>query len=240
MKSFNTRAFRRERPDNPELMAEIISETIVRNEPVSFILYWGKGPRMHAGAPETACLDYLAGLFARIGRIYAPGCRVTLIFTDTHAALNGHSEQSARSYFDDVTTSAHGRGFHTCFLSSLMQTNDPSAGVSEASMPPELFQLLCASARKWYRGGETVEQGALRYYQSNMLEKRAVERAFPRSIVITFGSSKLRDLLPNHLPVFYMYSLRHGVCDKPWFLPSGPPSRDEPDAALDHTAADGS
>jgi hypothetical protein len=53
----------------------------------------------------------------------------------------------------------------------------------------------------------------------NMLEKRVVERAYPRSIFTTFNGSELRSLFPRNLPIFYMFSLRHGICAKPWFLP---------------------
>jgi hypothetical protein len=59
-----------------------------------------------------------------------------------------------------------------------------------------------------------------------MIEKRAVEFAFPRSIFITFNGSEFRSLLPKSLPIFYMYSLRRGVSVKPWFLPAPQASGD--------------
>jgi hypothetical protein len=52
----------------------------------------------------------------------------------------------------------------------------------------------------------------------NMIEKRAVELAFPRAIFITFSGSHLRCLFPARLPIFYMYSMRRGTSVKPWFL----------------------
>jgi L-tyrosine isonitrile synthase len=58
------------------------------------------------------------------------------------------------------------------------------------------------------------------YYQINMVEKRAVEMAFPHSIFITFNGSRLRVLFPKRLPIFYMYSLRRGFSVKPWFVVS--------------------
>jgi L-tyrosine isonitrile synthase len=60
------------------------------------------------------------------------------------------------------------------------------------------------------------------YYQMNMVEKRAVELAFPRSIFVTFSGSELRSLFPKHLPIFYMYSIKRGVSSKPWFLDAAP------------------
>jgi hypothetical protein len=54
----------------------------------------------------------------------------------------------------------------------------------------------------------------------NMVETHAVELAFPGSIFITFSGSELRRLFPEHLPIFYMYSVRRGISVKPWFLPA--------------------
>jgi len=61
-------------------------------------------------------------------------------------------------------------------------------------------------------------EGARRYLEMNMLESRAVETRFPEAIFVTFSSSRLRDMFPRNLPVFYMYSLRRGFSSKPWFL----------------------
>ena len=54
----------------------------------------------------------------------------------------------------------------------------------------------------------------------NMVEKRAVQFAFPRSIFVTFNGSEYRSLFPDRMPIFYMYSLRRGTGVKPWFLPA--------------------
>ena len=78
---------------------------------------------------------------------------------------------------------------------------------------------LAASAKKWYRGEGTPQEGARKYYHINMIELRAVEFAFPRSIFITYNSPDFRALCPARLPVFYMYTLRRGYRIKPWFLP---------------------
>jgi hypothetical protein len=86
----------------------------------------------------------------------------------------------------------------------------------------DILEQLAAAAAKWYFGDETPERAALAYYRMNMVEKRAVEIAFPRSIFITFNGSRLRVLFPKRLPIFYMYSLRRGVSVKPWFFNAAP------------------
>jgi hypothetical protein len=230
MRSFNTRAFKREHPDNPELMLQIVAKAVARKEPIPFVLYWGKGPRSFISTPEIKCLDFLNTLTSRVRECFAPGARLSLIFTDTHAALNGHKPAAIEAYFEELTAAANRHCFQVHLLSRLIHEIDPdldSTGVQER-IPPNISSTLCASASKWFRGEGTVEQGATRYYQLNMVEKRIVERAFASSIFITFNGSELRCLFPDHLPIFYMYSLRHGVCDKPWFLPNEPVGLDPP------------
>jgi hypothetical protein len=221
LRSFNTWAFKREQPGDPQVMLRIISDSIALTEPVSFILYWGKGPRCRLGGPDIECLDYLRIFTSRVRELYEPGAAIKLIFTDTHAALNGHAPDGVRAYFAEVEACAAERGFEACFLGELIRSAEAFA-ICEPNddVPEDILQRLSAGARKWYRGDGTAGEGALKYFQMNMTEKRAVELAFPRSIFVTFNSSELRVLFPNSLPVFYMYSLRRGISVKPWFLPA--------------------
>jgi L-tyrosine isonitrile synthase len=219
LRSFNTWAFKREQPSDPLLMQRVISESIAVAEPISFTMYWGKGLRERLDAPDIACLDYLASLCQRVGTVYAPGATFRLIFTDTHARLNGHTPMGTQRYFSAVEARARRHGFSTCLLGQLVEAasgETPSEPVTE--IPEDIRQLLIESAAKWYRGEGSVEYGALKYYQGNMVEKQAVEFAFPRSIFVTFNGSKLLNLFPSRLPIFYMYSLRRGFSIKPWFL----------------------
>ena len=222
LRSFNTWHFKREQPSDSHAMVRVISEAISMRAAVPFILYWGKGPRCRLAEPDVQCLTFLSALSARVRAVYALGAAITLIFTDTHADLNGHSPQTFQRYFADVEESACQRGFETCRLGSLVSARDATAVADADDDAPakETLQQLCFSAAKWYQGEGTSQEGALRYYRMNMIERRAVELAFPRSIFVTFNGSKLRGRFPKNLPIFYMYSLRRGVSVKPWFLPA--------------------
>lgn len=224
MKAFNTRAFKREKPDNPDLMLGIIQEALTKGAPVPFVVYWGKGPRPFFGTPELNCLDYMNSMMERIRQVYPAGVDVTLIFTDTHAALNGHKPETITSYFGELTTNAAARGFKTRLLSDLIAEIDLplQADAAQAVVPSYLMTTLRDCAAKWFRGEGTVEEGATRYYQANMIERKVVELIYPRCIFVSFNGSEMRDIFPEHLPVFYMFSIRHGISDKPWFLPSEP------------------
>jgi hypothetical protein len=220
--SFNTWAFKREQPADPHLMLQFISEAIALDAPVPFILYWGKGPRSNLGMPDIQCLDYLAALARRVRAVHPRGAAIKLIFTDTHAALNGHSPASMRGYFGETDIKARQHGFDTCWLSHIIRAAEATtiSDPADDALPEEMLRRLAESARKWYRGEGTAEQGALQYYRMNMVEKRAVEIAFPRAIFITFNGSDLRSLFPTRLPIFFMYSLRRGMSVKPWFVAS--------------------
>ena len=222
LQSFNTWAFKREQPSDPQLMLALISRLIRRVEPLSFTLYWGKGHRCTLAQTDIQCLDFLSRLSDRVGKAHAPGVALNLIFTDTHARLNGYAQGSIRGYFSQVDIVARQRGFGTCRLSDLVRASEPATEEKQRDemVPPPVLSMLIASARKWYRGSGSAEEGAVIYYRMNMVERRAVELAFPWSIFITFNGSELRSLFPQHLPIFYMYSLRRGTCVKPWFLPA--------------------
>ena len=53
LQTFNTWAFKREQPDNPLLMLQLIAHSIAMGEPIPFVLYWGKGPRSAIDAPDV-------------------------------------------------------------------------------------------------------------------------------------------------------------------------------------------
>ncbi len=243
--SFNTWAYKREQPSDPVLLNNIVQASIDRRMPLEFILYWGKGPRSSLATPDEQCLDYLAAFAERVTASYAPGARITLIFTDTHAALNGHSSSNAQQYFAEVEGAATLRGFEGCELGDLVSRyRDKVKRADVLSRPIETMSNLTRSASRWYRGVGGAEAGAAAYYDMNMLEKKVIEAAFPQAIFITFNGSDLRELFPDRLPVFYMYSLRKGFGIKPWFLNSDgsvPPVsvRDDDNAvrALGHATA---
>jgi len=222
LKSFSTRAFRREKPDKPELMLEFIAQAHARQAPIPFVQYWGKGLRPMLATPEYACLDYLDSMMSRVADIYEPGAEFTLVFTDTHAALNGHSQASIHSYFQDLVLATRGRRFKIYLLGNLVNAAGlpPDETAQRQLPPPDLLADLRVSAAKWFKGEGSVDEGAIRYFQANMVERKVMERSFPRSIFVTFNGSQLKSLFPESLPIFYMFSLRHGISDKPWFLPA--------------------
>lgn len=235
LQAFNTWGFKREQPDSAASLLEAIADAVQLARPVPFVLYWGKGPRCELAEPDMACLDYLTLLGSRVRQVYAPGASFKLIFTDTHATLNGHPPEAMESYFDAVERAACERGFDGCWLSELVFAAEAADAIDvvDEHIPDEVLQKLGACAAKWFRGEGTVEEGAVRYLKMNMIEKCSVQFAFPRSIFVTFNGSEFRSLFPSRMPIFYMYSLRRGTSVKPWFLPAPPQPVLEPPAMVE-------
>ncbi len=216
IKAFNTWAYKREQPSNYQRMAQLVETAECASGPIEFILYWGKGPRAVPSTPEDLCMRYLASMCARIDKEHTPGARLTLITTDTHARLNGHSDEGIHQYFGGIDVLARDFGFRTCQLSAIAR---PMSGYSCTELPDsEILQSLTRSAKRWYTGDLNPSEAARQYFAINMLEKRAVAAAFQGSIFMTFNSSKVRQLFPDSLPIFYMYSIKKGVAVKPWFM----------------------
>jgi hypothetical protein len=219
--SFNTWAYKREQPDDAAKMLRVIEGTISQNAPLSFVLYWGKGPRNEAGAHEAECIQYLSSMRKRIADVYNQGAEFKVIFTDSHARLNGHSVLSYTRYFRSVDDLLGASDWTSCYLASLVRDARPLLHEYDAVANPAdttILDQLTATAQKWYRGPGRASDGALAYYVANMSERQAVQLAFPDSIFLTFNGSELRPLFPTDMPIFYMYSLKKGFGVKPWFM----------------------
>ena len=218
LNTFNTWSIKREQPDSKELLIAFIERAMSAQAAVPFVLYWGKGLRSGLAQPDRQCMDFINTVSQRIAELYAPGASMTLILTDTHARLNGHPEEAIESYFSQVAAAAAERGFKTRFLSDVVAESHIE-GAEPCEVQSELMSRLAHCASKWYRGEETSDAGARRYFEMNMVEKRAVETAFPDSVFVTFNGGEMRELFPSALPIFYMYSLKRGTSVKPWFMP---------------------
>lgn len=221
IKSFNTWRFKREQPSCPDLLEAFVSRAVARGAPIPFVLYWGKGLRCSAGVNERRCLAYLGDMARRIEAIHAGGARFQILYTDTHARLNGHGEDSIASYEDSVTSELDRSLFDIRRLSAVCaQAAVLPADLAAAPRVDKTAMVakLAGCAEKWYRGGGCASDGAARYFDLNMVERLAVERVFPDSIFVTFNGSELRNIFPVGLPIFYMYSVKKGTSTKPWFM----------------------
>ena len=218
LQSFNTWAFKRQQPTEPAELLRSVERAVTRSAPIHFVLYWGRGPRSTVADPERACLSFLSHMGERIRAEYPPGAHFTLIATDTHALHNGHNASDIERYFTDLAASASPYDFSLRYLSGIVDSQKDHVVTVASKAPPGLLNKLAPCAEKWFRGEGAVLDGAAQYYDMNMVEKQAVELHFPHSVFVTFNNSQFRELFPDMLPVFYMYSMRKGISVKPWFV----------------------
>ncbi len=223
VQSFNTWAYKREQPSDAALLTQFVGRAVMRRQPVSFVFYWGKGPRSEVQHFDTQCMDYLASLAQRVKAVYPMGASISLVLTDTHASHNGHQAQLITKYYTEVEAEAAKRGFECYLLSELTEAAGRGLAVDGTEPSEEILETLYRSAERWYRGGASTLEGARQYYAMNMIERRVIEHFFPSSIFATFNGRESRALFPDKLPIFYMYSIKRGTSVKPWFLPAPVP-----------------
>lgn len=219
LRSFNTWAYKREQPSDILMMRTVVALAIAQQSPLKFVLYWGKGPRAAIAEPDVRCLDFLAGMRRRVASAFSCGAEFHFLLTDTHARLNQHSELDIDAYYDAVAVACSERDFFSRRLSSIMNEAGPKISMKNTPAPnTAMISNLTQSAAKWYRGSGGPAEGAAAYHAMNMREKVAVQWVYPSAIFVTFNNSKSRQLFPDRLPIFYMYSLKKGVAVKPWFM----------------------
>lgn len=227
VKSFNTWSFKRSQPSDTDLLHDFVSQAVATGNPIPFVLYWGKGLRAQSGANERACLDYLLEMGRRVGKVYGPGAHFDILYTDTHATLNGHRATEIEEYGKCLSADC-GDDFRVWRLSEVVTASKVTDAEVDDVPPAEVEEMvsrLVGCAEKWYLGNGRAVDGARRYYWMNMVERMAVDRMFSGSIFVTFNGGDMRPLFPPRLPIFYMYSVKKGTSVKPWFM-------EEPDVSV--------
>ena len=105
LRAFNTWAFKREQPSDPQLMLRFITDAIATQAAIPVRVVLGQGSAARNRRLRDPMSRIPGRLAARVRKVYAHGAAIKLILTDTHAELNGHSRANIRQYFDDITAS---------------------------------------------------------------------------------------------------------------------------------------
>ncbi len=235
LSSFNTWKFKSEKPD-PRIR-DIVETCVADNRPIPFSMYWGKGEWDEAAEPEHAALRFLRSFRKKIHNInladtdrpdYGKSTTLKVIFTDTHAVLNGYEEQRIQAYFDSV------RGAMLRIMDSMdsetVNMSDITGEINPEQMkgksthdqiPMDIQQALLIASRKHSRDKDSDPwTSAQEYFALNKLEIPAVEKHCAGSIFLTYNSRKWNALLPTQLPIFYMHAVNDEATKKkikPWF-----------------------
>ncbi|HLD21645.1 MAG TPA: asparagine synthase C-terminal domain-containing protein, partial [Patescibacteria group bacterium] len=218
--TFNTRKYKREQPNTEEKINELILKQIIENKPISFVMYWGKGDRNSISDIENIALQYVNDMLKPIQQIYNPGIQLILVFTDTHAELNGYSTVAIQEYFNSVRTLVAKYNFIEIILMSELVPYEEETllQVAHKIADTDIPDVFYSSSEKHFQKNNDIQLGAKLYYLQNQLEKNSIEQHFADCIFMTYNSSTWDSIHPARLPIFYMYSLKRGTSIKPWFV----------------------
>ncbi len=201
-------------------------------------LLWGYPRRNFANKNDIETLARLREIDSRVADIYQPGLQITVIFTDSHAHLNGRNKDDMASYRMDITSkmsdmrlcSGKLRGeiasswqldyfdryekyvygdIDRCLSGSLDRLKE------EFERSKVKDRLIRAAAK--HCTTKEPEEGAFIYYAMRKFEAEKIfDRKFedaPEPIFLTYTSPDFRELLPKRPPVLFLYS--HGTNSKP-------------------------
>ena len=106
--------------------------------------------------------------------------------------LNGHAPQAIDEYFDAVERAARERGFDGLLAGRprVRGRGAPRDRLADEPVPDEMLREARRLRREMVPRRRHDRGGRRALLQMNMVEKRAVQFAFPRSIFVTFNGSE--------------------------------------------------
>lgn len=76
--------------------------TVEVGEPLKLLVMWGAGSKLAADNTKARAVKFLESYAARVKRVWPQGVTFSILFTDTHAVLNGYDLNVVNKYFDSV------------------------------------------------------------------------------------------------------------------------------------------
>ena len=134
-------------------------------------MYWGKGEKNIIGDEEVNAIKYLDEMLSRIKDKYLPGVKMTFIFTDTHAELNGYLKDEIQKYFNSVEKLAESYNISILYLSELAKYHEENLlqKINNSEIDSELFETLKNSSKKHCKKLKDHTLGAKLYFLQNQV-----------------------------------------------------------------------
>jgi len=184
---------------------------------VRLLIYWGCFARDTIGPEEVSLVDYVENVRGTISSLGFSPCEIHVLFTDTHARLNGTEEQRIKSYGESMRLLVERQSWSMVALSDLVPPQTVHIDSGYAKVFEREFGILKRQANEIHTSPEGNSK-AMEYLASNLSESAALLRNFPDSIFLHAGVSELNFLLPS-IPRLYIYSGLRQSTQKPWFQP---------------------
>lgn len=209
-------------------MERHIVGSILIDEPLRGILFWGAGSRAKISNYEQETLDFVCAALAAVAVASRCDVSLTLILADAHAEENGYKQEAVYSYLEEVGAHAAARGASAIRLSEILrgvgfqarQILAPPLGIINQAweaLPKSLQERLIRDAGKVAASiGVSPESAARRYAGAAELEAALLTRVFSGSFLVSFSPPDLAVLLPS-LPTIFMFTNERRETLRPWF-----------------------
>ncbi|MFA7380843.1 MAG: hypothetical protein WC150_10290 [Bacteroidia bacterium] len=225
-----------------------VNERVKHNKKyIRFISYWGASDKKYPDKYDFDALLNLFGFLRVIEKHYKLDAQLTLIFTDTHAMLNGYKPEDYKSYFKGIRNVVNEFNYTHVLMSEVLMpfakshhlkdmnalinaiiNENGSHNIPEFLKGRESFELLKKSAGKHsYRYSNnqifgdlrfnSTDESAYAYITMNQIEKQYVEKNFFQNVFLTYTSDEEKELIAPDLPSLQIYSFRKGIRSRPWF-----------------------
>lgn len=214
---------------------------------IRFVKYWGLSSKKFIDKFDLDAIIFLFGFLRSVEKKYKMDVHLTLVFTDTHAILNGYNPEIYNSYIKDIRHAMNCFNYSHVLMSEVLMPyikqhnlNDLNGLISfiineskQRQIPEYLsgrisFNRLTDSASKYSErylnknefddfGFDSSEQSAYAYILLNQTEKTYIEKVFFQSVFLTYTSDEEKEFIIPELPNLQIYSYRSGMRGRPWF-----------------------
>jgi L-tyrosine isonitrile synthase len=193
-----------------------LRDLMVTESPLNFVLYWGVWKRPQLNRSAIRLISRLEEFRSQAVATLGIPTQVQIVFTDTHAAINGVDQETIAKGRVELTKAVP-QSFQVCSMSSLVQpsnfivTWEPDSN----SKQRRVADLLVDQANKLF-GEDAAAERASKYYVANIKEAPSVAVRWPLGIFLHYGLPELKVMLPS-LPILYCLAGAKGSSKKPWF-----------------------
>ncbi len=224
--ALTARKFRRNPPFDEAALRSRIQAAIMTGAPLEFLMFWGCGARVQRSPADLGALAALHELMEEPKRLPHITTRVHVIFTDLHAAANGHSPAHRSGYFAEMEDAAGD-------LDAVFERESEvwaRHGLTEAAVAAfeqtdafedywQNFPLRDKFIEQATRHSAQVDSAAAgrHYLATCRMERVMLERAYPEAIFLTYNGPEFNECFPA-LPTLYVYPGHRGRTVKPWFI----------------------
>jgi hypothetical protein len=214
---------------------------------VNIIKYWGAGDKSSADQNDLTALIHLLGFIRALEKKFQKSINLTLIFTDTHAILNGYPINDFKKYFKDIGRVLNYFNYDHIFMSEILSNYlhennlknveelvqsiistcrnrnleifyEDSGPIETLRRSAEKYSLRYKNKGNFNKNAfENIDQAVDSYLTITALEKPVIEKRYENSLLLTYNSFLDGYLTLPGLPAIQIYSYRRGVISRPWF-----------------------